>query len=142
MREQRPGEIRRDVKQRDVDALLIVDREGELILGVEDRGRLVHHRHALQRIGIRQPIEEGNKEPRATDSGSGGNYQDGDEDSDGEPRVLGANNPPFAGSEVARVAESQIHALRQCNGCATAAVLIGSEARGTSVANRSCGGSW
>ena len=96
----------------------------------------------MERIGIRQPIEQGNKEPRATDCGSGDNYKEGGEDSDGETRVLGANGPPFAGNNCARVAESQIHALGQCNGCATAAVLIGSAARGISVANHSCGGSW
>ena len=49
--------------ERHFDPLLLEDREGELIVGVEDRRRLIHLADPAQRLEVRQAVAEAGREP-------------------------------------------------------------------------------
>src|SRR5919197_599371 len=68
-REDGLDQIRRDVVEADRDPLLLVDRERELIVGVEHRGRLPHFADALNGFAVGQTALQIDEEPDARDDG-------------------------------------------------------------------------
>ena len=63
--------MRRDLGERHLDPLLLEDREGELIVAVVDRRRLVHFADAGERIAVGQPLPQADQQPGASHDDTG-----------------------------------------------------------------------
>src|SRR6185295_5206502 len=62
--ENRVDQIRRDLGERHIDALLLVDRERHSVRGVEDRRRLVHLADFADGVLVWEAVTEAIEEPR------------------------------------------------------------------------------
>ncbi len=56
-------QVRRDLRERDIDALFLEDRECELVVAIENRRRLVHLAQTPQGVDVRKTAAQRDKKP-------------------------------------------------------------------------------
>ena len=94
-REQRLGQIRRDVEERHVNALLFINRERELIFAVEDRRRLIHDADPADRVVIGKTLAEPGHEPDGTSDRQRDGKAERRHDAEEHARVIASSALPF-----------------------------------------------
>ena len=85
-RDDRVDHMRRDIRQRHVDALFVENREGELVVGIVNDGRLGHVPHTPDRVFAGKTCARTGEQPDA----AADHRRRDDGDADGEPRYQSA----------------------------------------------------
>jgi hypothetical protein len=88
--------VRRNVRQRRVDSLLLEDGEHHLIASVVDRRRLVHQPDPGDRLFVRQSLLKIDDVPRRTDNRERGDDREPDDEGTHELRTTFGKLGPVA----------------------------------------------
>ena len=82
--------------ERHFDALLLEDRERQLVAVVEDRRRLVHLADPADRLAVGQPVAQPDDEPGPSHQRYRRDEDERRDDAGDDARVLAASRVPFA----------------------------------------------
>ena len=93
--DERLDEMRGNFGERHVDPLFLEDGEGELILGVEDRRRLIHVAHLRDGVADREAPCASRDRPDRADDRQHDRQRESEGDADGDARVLASGAEPL-----------------------------------------------